>query len=129
MSINSNVSLTLLRSNMDRLLKACLAFFCFSTFVSSGVALTRIENTVSIAGPGEQTLHIVSIIKGIREPQFEVAVPIWTPGHYVTEEYARNISRLAFYDQLGRPLHHQRIQDSIWLLDTRGASQVKVEFD
>ena len=115
-----------LRLSMKRLLAISIALFCFAILASSASGITRIENTVVIADPHVQTLHVVSIIKGIRQSDLDVAIPAWTPGHYVTEDYARNISRLVFFDQSGHALSHRKTQDSVWRINTCGVEQVRI---
>jgi predicted metalloprotease with PDZ domain len=92
-------------------------------------AAARIDNVVTINDPNSTTLHVTTTIADVKQPQLEVGIPNWTPGYYTTEDFARNISRLVFTDQAGRPLYHRKNHDSFWILDTRGASSVKIEFD
>ena len=97
--------------------------------VAAAAAGPRIENTVTVADPKQPVLRIQTTITGLSQPQLEVGIPAWAPGYYITEDFARNISRLVFTDQAGRVLHHEKNHPSIWLLDTRGASSVKIEFE
>lgn len=95
----------------------------------TALAVTRVDNVVTVADANSQTVHVVTTVSGVNEPRLEVGVPNWDPGYYVTADFARNISRLVFTDQQGRRLPHTKVHDSIWALDTRGASSVKIEFD
>jgi predicted metalloprotease with PDZ domain len=92
-------------------------------------AATRVENVVSIADAKLTTIHVVTTISGVNQPQLEVGIPNWDPGYYTTEDFAKNISRLVFTDQNGKRLYHRKRHDSIWTLNTQGASSVKIEFD
>jgi predicted metalloprotease with PDZ domain len=92
-------------------------------------AAPRISRTVTIADPKSPVLRVTTMITGLSQPQLEVGIPGWAPGYYITEDFARNISRLVFTDQTGRVLHHEKNRDSLWLLDTRGATSVKIEFE
>lgn len=96
--------------------------------VSVGAA-PRIENTVTITDPNQPLLRVTTTITGLSQPELEVGIPTWAPGYYITEDFARNISRLVFTDQAGRVLHHEKRHPSLWLLDTRGASSVKITFE
>ncbi|HUQ34678.1 MAG TPA: PDZ domain-containing protein [Pyrinomonadaceae bacterium] len=107
-------------------LKLALFVLCMAGWVA---ASTRIDNVVTISDPNSTTLHVTTTIADINQPQLEVGVPNWTPGYYTTEDFARNISRMVFTDQQGRPLTHRKNHDSLWILNTRGASTVKIEFD
>ncbi|MGB9178548.1 MAG: PDZ domain-containing protein [Pyrinomonadaceae bacterium] len=95
----------------------------------AATAATRVSHTVTIADPNTTTLHVTTIITDVSQTQLEVGVPDWTPGYYTTEDFARNISRLAFTDQSGRQLYHRKFHDSVWTLNTAGASSIKIDFD
>jgi predicted metalloprotease with PDZ domain len=103
--------------------------FALTLSLAVATATTRVENTVTISDANSKTLHITTTIMGVNQPQLEVGVPNWDPGYYTSEDFARNISRLVFTDQQGRKLYHRKRHDSIWTLDTRGASAVKIEFE
>jgi predicted metalloprotease with PDZ domain len=93
-------------------------------------AAPRIENIVTIADPKSPVLRVATTIKGLEgQPQLEVGIPGWAPGYYITEDFARNISRLVFTDETGRRLRHEKNQDSLWVVETRGASSVKIDFE
>ncbi|HEY0006888.1 MAG TPA: hypothetical protein VGB17_19060 [Pyrinomonadaceae bacterium] len=97
--------------------------------VLAAAAATRVESTVTISDPNSTTLHVTTLITDLNQPQLEVGLPNWTPGYYTTEDFARNMARLVFTDQAGRTLSHRKFHDSIWTLNTRGASSVKIDFD
>jgi predicted metalloprotease with PDZ domain len=95
----------------------------------TAAAATRVDNVVSVADANTQTVHVVTTVSGVSEPRLELGVPTWDPGYYTTADFARNISRLVFTDQNGRRLSHAKTRDSVWTLDTRGATSIKIEFD
>lgn len=93
-------------------------------------AAPRIENSVTIVDPKSPVLRVATTITGLRgQPRLEVGIPGWAPGYYITEDFARNISRLVFKDETGRVLRHEKSHDSQWLVHTLGASSVKIEFE
>src|SRR5581483_6181040 len=115
---------------MKRILLSDISIaFWLILLVSVSAAAIQVDNTVTIADPNTQILHVVTIIKGINQPQLQVALPVWTPGHYAIEDYARNLSHLIFTNQSGQSLYHQKIKDSTWVIETRGASETKIEYD
>lgn len=107
---------------------AALALLALCVSISVAAA-SRIDNVVSVTDVNSKTVHVTTTISGVNEPQLEVGIPNWDPGYYVTADFARNISRLVFTDQSGRRLSHTKNHDSIWTLNTRGTSSVKIEFD
>jgi predicted metalloprotease with PDZ domain len=107
---------------------AALVLLSLCVFIAASAA-TRVDNVVSVADANAQTVHVVTTINGVNEPRLDVGIPTWDPGYYTTADFARNISRLVFTDQNNRRLSHTKTRDSIWTLDTRGATSVKIEFD
>jgi len=95
----------------------------------SSRAATRIENTVTISDPTKPSLHVSTVITGLNQPQIELGIPVWAPGHYAVDEFARNIARLVFTDESGRVLHHEKNTGSIWIVKTSGVKTLKIEFD
>ncbi|MGB7924529.1 MAG: hypothetical protein WCF57_14905 [Pyrinomonadaceae bacterium] len=90
----------------------------------------RIENSVTIDDQKSPVLRVATTITGLAgQPRLEVGIPGWSPGYYITEDFARNISRLVFKDETGRLLRHEQQEDSLWLVHTVGASSVKIEFE
>ncbi|MGA9996834.1 MAG: PDZ domain-containing protein [Pyrinomonadaceae bacterium] len=118
-----------MRSLTTRMRRAAAFLFLIVCLSIAATAATRVSHTVTIADPNATTLHVTTIITDVSQTQLEVGVPDWTPGYYTTEDFARNISRLAFTDQSGRQLYHRKFHDSVWMLNTAGASSVKIDFD
>lgn len=96
---------------------------------ATATAATRIDNTVTIADPKQPVLQVSTTITDVKQPQLVLGVPNWTPGYYTTEDFSRNIKRLIFTDQAGRRLRHHKTHDSLWTVDTRGASIVRINFE
>lgn len=120
------VSYTHLIQEVRRGLFAALLTLWLATVT---VAVTRIDNSVTISDPKQPILHISTAITNVKQPHLVLGVPNWTPGYYTTEDFTRNIKRLTFIDQAGRPLRHHKPHDSLWRVDTRGASVVRISFD
>ncbi|MBA3439451.1 MAG: M61 family metallopeptidase [Pyrinomonadaceae bacterium] len=106
-----------------------IAAFLTLWLATTAAAVTRIENVVTIPNPKQPILQISTTITGVKQEHLTLGVPNWTPGYYTTEDFSRNIRRLTFTDQSGRPLRHRKPHDSMWTIDTRGASVVRVNFD
>jgi predicted metalloprotease with PDZ domain len=120
----------MINQRSSTLIRRAVSIVAFTVCLGAAAsAAPRKENIVSISDPNSHTLHVVTIIEGLHQPRLEVGIPSWSPGQYVSEDFARNISRLTFTDQSGKRLHHQKNCDSRWVIDTRGALCVKIEFD
>ena len=58
-----------------------------------------------------------------------LAMPVWTPGHYLVEDFARNVDRVrAFAAHSGRELKVRKLQKSLWSVSVDGAKSVRVEY-
>lgn len=106
-------------------------FYCVLLNISANsvFAVSRIENTVIIENPNSPNLHLLTVLKDVDQPKIEVGIPTWNPGYYESVDFARNISRLTFTDQLGRKLYHRKITDSLWTIETEGVKELNIEFD
>jgi predicted metalloprotease with PDZ domain len=89
----------------------------------------RIEYTVRIASIEQQLFHVTANIKNIRQEQLDLSLPVWTPGWYTIENYAKNILRFQVTDAKGSPLSHSRIHKQAWRIDTSGQDKIRVDFD
>ena len=92
-------------------------------------ARLSIQHTVAISDQTAQLFHITSRFVGIVEPVLTLALPVWSPGWYTIENYAKNILRMRVMDGNGRPLPHRMTRKQTWKIDTAGAHEVRVEFD
>ena len=61
-----------------------------------------IEYTVKVADIPGQLFHVTTDIRNINQPSLELSLPVWSPGWYVIENYAKNISRFRATEP-GRP--------------------------
>ena len=68
-------------------------------------------------------------VKNIRQSQLNLSLPVWTPGWYTIENYAKNILRFQITDAKGTRLPHRMIRKQTWQVDTKDTNSIKVEFD
>ena len=68
-------------------------------------------------------------IKNINQPALELSLPVWTPGWYTIENYARNIFRFQATEPGGRRLRPVQVRKQTWRIETTGITRIKVEFD
>lgn len=88
-----------------------------------------IQHTVAISDGPAQLFHVTSKFTGISQPRLTLALPIWSPGWYTIENYAKNILRMRFLDGEGHALPHRKTRKQTWEIDTAGVDEVRVEFD
>ena len=88
-----------------------------------------IDNTVKVADIPGQLFHVTTDIRNINQPSLDLSLPVWSPGWYVIENYAKNISRFRVSEPGGRELRPAQVRKQTWRIDTKGISRVTVEFD
>jgi predicted metalloprotease with PDZ domain len=89
----------------------------------------EIEYTVKVADIPGQLFHVTTDIRNIKQPALELSLPVWSPGWYVIENYAKNVSRLRVTEPGGRQLRPALVRKQTWRIDTRGISRITVEFE
>lgn len=58
-----------------------------------------------------------------------LAMPVWTPGHYLIADYPRNIIEVRAFDaSSGRELEVAKRNKSTWSVSLKGSKRVKVEY-
>lgn len=88
-----------------------------------------ISYTVALRDIPSQQFHITTDIKNIDQPRLELALPTWTPGWYVVENYAKNILRFKVTDPSGKWIQPRMTRKQTWSVDTRGLKQIRIEYD
>ncbi|HYP27865.1 MAG TPA: hypothetical protein VE262_14205 [Blastocatellia bacterium] len=89
----------------------------------------RLEYTVEVSSVPDKLFHVTTEIRNIREPRLHLSLPIWTPGWYTVENYAKNILRFKVSDSKGAPVAHTMTRKQTWAVETKGVDYIKVEFD
>jgi predicted metalloprotease with PDZ domain len=110
----------------------CLAWSLSVLVAPAAMAQDRglaIEYTVKVADIPGQLFHVTTDIRNINQPSLDLSLPVWTPGWYVIENYAKNIFRFRVTEPGGRELRPAQVRKQTWRIDTRGISRVTVEFD
>src|SRR5262245_34403115 len=88
-----------------------------------------VEYTVKVADIPGQLFHVTTDIRNINQPVLDLSLPVWSPGWYVIENYAKNILRFRVTEPGGRELRPAQVRKQTWRIDTKGISRVTVEFD
>ncbi|HXG65187.1 MAG TPA: PDZ domain-containing protein [Blastocatellia bacterium] len=104
----------------------------FLLLAANAQAQTRpiaVEYTVKVASTDDRLFHVTTDIKNISQPSLDLSLPVWTPGWYTIENYAKNILRFKVTDAKGARLPHMMTRKQTWRVNTRGLDRIKVEFD
>lgn len=89
----------------------------------------RLEYTVEVSSIPEKLFHVTTEIRNIKEPRLNLSLPIWTPGWYTVENYAKNILRFKVSDSKGQPVAQTMTRKQTWTVETGGLDAIKIEFD
>ena len=87
-----------------------------------------ISYTVALHDTASRQFHVTTEIKNIKQDRLELALPTWTPGWYVVENYAKNLIRFDVTDASGKRLQPMMTRKQTWSIPTKGVSQIKVTY-
>lgn len=88
-----------------------------------------IAYTVALTDVASRQFHVTTEIKNINQPRLELALPTWTPGWYVVENYGKNVMRFTVKDANGKWLQPRMTRKQTWSIDTKGVRGIRVEYD
>ena len=109
-------------------LACCLNVLLAPAAAAQGGRL-EIEYTVKVADLPGQLFHVTTNITNINQPALDLSLPVWSPGWYVIENYAKNVLRFRVTEPGGRQLRPARVRKQTWRIDTKGISRITVAFD
>lgn len=65
----------------------------------------------------------------VTETITEVCLPLWRPGRYELQNYAKNIKNFVAQDELGNELTYKKIAKSTWHIYTIGAAFIRITYE
>jgi hypothetical protein len=98
---------------------ACCLNVLLMTSAAAQSGRLEIEYTVKVADIPGQLFHVTTDIRNINQPTLELSLPVWSPGWYVIENYAKNVARFRVTGPDGRELRHALVRKQTWRIDTR----------
>lgn len=117
------------RRNFVRSLAVVVLLFAAFQAAYSQKGKLDITYTVSLKDAASRQFHVTTDIKNIDQPRLDLALPTWTPGWYVVENYAKNIIRFKITDVNGKWVQPRMTRKQTWSVDTSGLKQIRVEYD
>lgn len=106
-----------------------LAFvFTFQIVALGQKGKLDVTYTVKLTDPATQQFNVVTDIKNISQDRLDLALPTWTPGWYVVENYAKNLLRFTVTDAQGKWVQPRMTRKQTWSVDTKGLKQIRVEY-
>lgn len=109
-----------------------LALLCIFINASPAVGQNRqfhIDYTVEVSNPETSLFHVTANVQNIDQARLDFSLPVWTPGWYMIENYAKNILRFKISDKKGAGLPYIMTRKQTWSVDTKGRHQIRIEFD
>ncbi len=108
-------------------------------WISVGVALAAagaapasaqqaVEYVVRVRDPGRRVYEVEARLPAAGDTTY-VSLPVWTPGHYELENYARYVRRFRALDGGGSPLRWDKLDPDTWRIFSHGARTVRVVFE
>jgi len=121
------------RSVMRRLPSAFVVLLLGALLTVSAAAQQGKLNTtytVAVANTQASLFHVTTEVRDLSQPGLEVSLPVWTPGWYTVENYAKNILRFKVTDaNSGARVPFSWTHKQTWNISTVGRSAIKIEFD
>jgi predicted metalloprotease with PDZ domain len=87
------------------------------------------DYTVEVSNPETSLFHVTANVQNINQPRLDLSLPVWTPGWYTIENYAKNILWFKITGEEGAALPHIMTSKQTWSVDTKGRHQIRIEFD
>ncbi|MFZ1701332.1 MAG: PDZ domain-containing protein [Pyrinomonadaceae bacterium] len=105
-----------------------IVFFAFQSAPAQRSKLD-ISYGVSISDIAKKQFHVTTTIKNIDQPRLDLALPTWTPGWYVVENYGKNVIRFTVKDAVGKWLPLRMVRKQTWSIDTSMIKEIRVDYD
>ena len=107
-----------------------LAVMCtllFGTVQSKAASSLSFE--VSMPLPSTHYYHVEFHINGMPQPLTDIKLPVWTPGYYWVENYAKNVLNFTVKDNQGHLLTWDKTASNTWRVATANKQSVTISYD
>ncbi len=104
-------------------------FLVAATAVMSQNAADTVFATVSMDAPHTHYYQVEMDFNSNGEQNFEVKMPVWTPGYYWILNFAKNVTSLSATDEKGNPLQFLKTDLNTWKIEPGDAKRVKISYD
>lgn len=87
-----------------------------------------VEYTLSFEGAKNHYVDIEAVFPNESAANFELFMPVWTPGSYRIREYARNLEGFAVSGDGSQPLAMEKSRKNRWRVQAEGHRAVRVKY-
>lgn len=98
-------------------------------FAALGQTAGTMAFTVSMDQPNTHYYHVEFRCEGLNGDTQDFKMPVWMPGMYTIQEYAKNVINFKAADGAGNSLAFAKTAQSVWRVKTANAPQVLVSYD
>jgi predicted metalloprotease with PDZ domain len=88
----------------------------------------RISYRVAMPDPATHLYEIALQVDGPIGPTLPLQLPVWSPGRYAKMDFAKNVQEFRATDASGKPLTWDKTDGSRWVVNSKGASSVRVTY-
>lgn len=88
----------------------------------------RVEYVVTLDEPQTQLVRVTLRLRGPREPEVDVMLPVWRPGRYAINDHAGAVQDVHATDGGANPLPMRKIDKSTWRIARGDADEVIVSY-
>ncbi|MGB0167209.1 MAG: M61 family metallopeptidase [Luteibaculum sp.] len=79
--------------------------------------------------PTRHFIHVEFSLPNPHPKQQLLTLPFWRPGRYERGNFAKNIQEFHVYNEEGKKLDFHKETSHDWLVDTKGAKEIKVSYN
>jgi predicted metalloprotease with PDZ domain len=99
-----------------------------SAAVAQSSPPARIAYRIAMPDPAAHLYEIEMDVDGVQGATLALQLPVWSPGRYAKMDFAKNVQEFRAFDQEGRPISWNKTDGSRWLVNSKGASSVRVTY-
>ncbi|MEO7102769.1 MAG: hypothetical protein ABI311_05350 [Gemmatimonadaceae bacterium] len=94
----------------------------------SAQSAASLQYTIRIPAPDTHLAEVSATIPTGGKPSVDLMMAVWSPGYYVEENYAANVSNFSAHTPDGRVLSVGRPQPNRWTVSTGGAAGIVISY-
>ena len=91
-------------------------------------ALDPVSYSIRIPNPGKHQAEVNVRIPTDGKASLDLMMPLWSPGYYAVQDYARHVHDLAVVSPEGKPLAVEHSTPNRWRVSTAGSASVTLSY-
>jgi len=100
----------------------------FCAFLATGFT-QKINYTLRMDRPQTHYFQVEMEITGFNESEFDVKMPVWSPGSYLVREFAKNVDQVVAVDDKNQELPIEKTSKNTWHIKKGKAKKVTVLYE